>query len=676
MAGIFESQTIGGSSLKGESFIQQPTVYDPSQALTDIGNSLVLSHGKRVVEQAKQDVTELESGFLNSTAQNREDEATLDQLRKIDPSQTMVYQEAAKQIKDIQSTINQRGVNPANALSKRDAIISRAMARAPLFKQQLRSLTTDSSFEFQSEAEQMIKETNAVRDEMVSLDLDPDIPTDIREYQEYKAAERNATYFTNRTKVNSAQAAASIRPAIDKYLKSSIGILEKAMVKGGADFNNLSTQDRSAIITELQQFTNGNEINLAYKLLQRVGINPIYVEQDVIDNAAKMIKGRAEYLIKAYNGSIPKELAEYEVDFSKNEVLLNLKDSNSGTFAYVALLPYIKDSIAGTGIEETGANDIKKYLTFHGLGNMDMTTLSGMKSSGISNPRQTQNLYADGLSKSMDAWMQLDPEMVDSDIFEGQMKNIIKDINYMTSKPDEFTPKMFDIHIAKLNNSAYMKEFENLSPILAKEYSDGVRNSIVSYVRQKMAKDINDQLNKERGLFKTRELVTPVINPVTGNIRFQPNSSRSERFSQLAEQASKDLNKMYGTRFDSIQLAGKNYGKLPTAESEGHFMKLMFNDMFQEVGDPIRTVTEDVDETNRRANIKAARSQGLKVEDNATSDEILTMIQEVRKEEQFNKELERIQKQRTPFSSQYKESTDVFADAIQQALNLNRVVQN
>lgn len=670
MAGIFESQVMPGSSLKGESFAYTPAVADISQQLETVGRAGVQAYQGSIVKKAQKEVEEHEAGFLESTAANRQDEADLDELRNIDPAQTAVYQDAVKQIKKYESAINQRGVNPAQALSKRDAIISKAASRAPLFAQELRNLTTNRTVEFESEADQLIKETNAVRDDIVELfgtPNAPDVPSMRQQYFEYKAAERNAKYITSRTTINSAEAAAKIGPVVDNYLKQSMAVIDQAMVNGIPDMTKISDEERRQAVTFLQQFKNGNELNIARNLLYSLGIDPKYINQDTIKNAGMMLSGRAEAYEKAMNGSIPKQMAEYDVEFAKSDVLLNLKASNPGTFAYVSLLPYIKDSIAGTGIVETGGNDIKKYLTFQGLGQMDMKGLTGMKQSGIQNPRQTQNLYSDALDKSLDSWKELDPQLLDRSTFDPFMSNVIKDINYMTTNPDEFTPKMFEPHIKKINDQVYMDWFNKLNPVQSKEYSDAVRNSVVSYARQKMAKDINKELGKELGSYEKRELVSPIINPTTGTIRFVPNTKgKNQRFAEMADTTASELNRLYGQHFDLIQLTGRNYGKLPSGEVEAHFMKLLFSDVFQEVGDPLRLKAEDYNETVRRENLRNLRRTGIALPDDATEEQMSAASLARREKERYDAEFSRLEKERNPFSSQYK--TDIFDSAIQEAI--------
>lgn len=647
MPGIFESRDLKGSSLQGESFT---TNVDPSKAIGTLVNAGLGIYGEHVVDKAKQEIGQVEQDFLNSSSQNRKDEATIDELRKIDSTQGAIYDQANKEIKKLQDSINLRGVNPAEAQSRIEAAKTKYAAKAPMFAREIKNISTDTTVQFKEETKQLIKETNAVRNEMVSLGLNPDIPSNLQQYQEYKASERNAKYVTNRTVIDSSESAAKVQPIIEGYLKNYMGVLDNALNKGLENLDELSLSDRTQLVKQYQFLTNGNEESLARQALSAVGIDMRYVNKDVIASATNMIKGRAEAAIKALNGQIPKEMADYDIELAKNNVLQEVRKVNPGTFAYITLLPYVKGSIAETAIGETGGNDLKTYLTYKGLGNLNFSTLSGMKTIGVKDPKSTQDLYADALDKSMESWRKLNPDVLDKNTFDGYMGDIIKDINHMMVAPQEYTPKMFDMHISRINDPVYMEWFKKLSPVQAKRYKDAVLNATVSYARNKMSDDINNELNKTVGPFQVRRLVSPNFDTSTGTIRFVPNTKGdNEAFYQTASREADRLNKMYASRIDSIGLTAKNYDGLKDVNQEKQFMALLFNDVFRTAGKVLTTKPEDILETNRKIFLQDARAEGLDLPDNATIDEIIKATNDVAKKEKFKYEYDKLRKQTDPF---------------------------
>ena len=634
--GTFESQFLQGSSLKGESFTSQKAYADPSDLIQGLAQSGMMLYGEHVKSKAEKEVTEAQTSFLEGSAANREDEAKIDELRKVSPEQGNVYDQAIKDIKKLQEAINARGVNPTAAQAKIDSIVAKAAAKAPFYARQIKSVAGGRAFEFNAEAEQMIKEVNDRRNKANELGFNYDIPSERRQFENHLAAERNAKFVTNMTTIETAEAYAEVAPEVEKYLQSSVGVIEHAIRTTGLD--DLSTEEKIQYSTELQLLTNGGEMSIVESIIRNSNVDPRFVSSEFKNSMGAIIRGRAESALKAMNGEIPKNIAANEVDLGHSKVMLHLRDHQPDLFVYTALSQYVKDTPAGTAMANVVSNDFLKMLEYIRENGVSETSMSKLRLRGFSEPKAVQRAFADATDSAMTDWMKgTDPKTLDVEAFSGSMKEHVKTINHITRNPDDYTPYVFNKQLERMNNQEFMNWFKNLDSVTAKDYSEAVANMMVQYARTKMSKDINKQLGKEFSGYPTRDLVTPVIDEGTGSITFEPNvdTQRGESFNSIARQRAEQMNNLYLPSMNLIRVTGSNYGDLRDSKETTYFMRAMFTDVFEENQMPLRLEAKNLEDIRRNAMVDTLGISPKEAEEMTTS-KLVSMVEDKFQEDAFN----------------------------------------
>lgn len=634
--GTFESQFLQGSSLRGESFTSQKAYADPSDLIQGVAQAGMTIYGEHVKNKTEKEVTEAQTDFLEGSAANREDEAKIDELRQVSPEQGAIYDQAAKDIKKLQDAINARGINPAAAQTRIDNIVAKAVAKAPFYASQIKGISGGKAAEFDAETEQMIKEVNDRRNKANDLGFNYDIPSERRQFETHLAAERNAKFVTNMTTIESAEAYADVAPEVEKYIQSSVGVIEHSIRTTG--LNDMSTEEKIQYSTELQMLTNGGEMSIVEAIIRNSNVDPRFVNSEFKNSMGAMIKGRAESALKAMNGEIPKNIAANEVDLGHSKVMLHLRDNQPDLFVYTALSQYVKDTPAGTAMANVVSNDFLDMLRYTRENGVSETSMSKLKLRGFSEPKAVQRVFADATDAAMTDWMKdTDPKTLDVEAFSGSMKEHIKTINHITRNPNEYTPYVFNKQMERMNNKEFMNWFRNLDAATAETYSEGVANMMVQYARTKMSKDINNQLGKEFSGYPTRDLVTPVINEGNGAITFAPNidTQRGESFNSVARQRAKQMNDLYASSIDLIRITGTNYGDLREPKEKTHFMRSMFTDVFAENQLPIRLEAKNLEDLRRNAMVETLGISSKEASEMSTN-KLAGMVEDKFQEDAFN----------------------------------------
>ena len=594
--GIFDPQIMQGSSLKGESFVQQPVAFDPSAGLQQLGEAIdvgVQTHrfGKatEAVEAEKQD-------FLSDISALRSAEAEKAELMKISPVEGAVYQDAQDKIKSLQQAIAARQINPANAISRIESIQREALNRAPMFSQQIRGLTGSGSSEFESVAEQYIKEENFRRDEMVKLNLNPDNPEHRISYSNFVAAKTQSEFLGNMKTIDSRDAVRVFNQQADSF----INLMDKGMLsmlsEQPGNASNLPPEMRTEISIYAQTMMNGNEYNILNEMFRQSGFDPSNVDNTTIERLARRIRGKGEALFKIANGEIPKEVAANQLSYLTDQEVLNVAENYPSTFSAMALMTYVPpEALGNTGFANNLGNNLV-HLLRSGLENdQEAMKQSALSQKGDDNPAKTQNTWADNLKRGRNAWKGIDnPKLED---ISAQTQLIMTTAEAIGLNPKEFTAKSFDEMVATINDEKFMDLWTKADDESAGRFASVMRDTAQKFIRDNMAVDMKNNLDKSidgtpnffskvedvvQGLTggdklkgaRLRDVVQANINPLDGSISF---STNLPQYRKQVEQ----LNKMYAERSRKTLIALHKLGGIKDQRdklrlSVGLFAKPLF----------------------------------------------------------------------------------------------------
>ena len=594
--GIFDPQIIQGSSLKGESFVQQPVAFDPSAGLQQLGEAIdvgVQTHrfGKatEAVEAEKQD-------FLSDISALRSAETEKAELMKISPVEGAVYQDAQDKIKSLQQAIAARQINPANAISRIESIQREALNRAPMFSQQIRGLTGSGNSEFESVAGQYIKEENFRRDEMVKLNLNPDNPEHRISYSNFVAAKTQSEFLGNMKTIDSRDAVRVFNQQADSF----INLMDKGMLsmlsEQPGNASNLPPEMRTEISIHAQTMMNGNEYNILNEMFRQSGFDPSNVDNTTIERLARRIRGKGEALFKIANGEIPKEVAANQLSYLTDQEVLNVAENYPSTFSAMALMTYVPpEALGNTGFANNLGNNLV-HLLRSGLENdQEAMKQSALSQKGDDNPAKTQNTWADNLKRGRNAWKGIDnPKLED---ISAQTQLIMTTAEAIGLNPKEFTAKSFDEMVATINDEKFMDLWTKADDESAGRFASVMRDTAQKFIRDNMAVDMKNNLDKSidgtpnffskvedvvQGLTggdklkgaRLRDVVQANINPLDGSISF---STNLPQYRKQVEQ----LNKMYAERSRKTLIALHKLGGIKDQRdklrlSVGLFAKPLF----------------------------------------------------------------------------------------------------
>ena len=594
--GIFDPQIMQGSSLKGESFVQQPVAFDPSAGLQQLGEAIdvgVQTHrfGKatEAVEAEKQD-------FLSDISALRSAETEKAELMKISPVEGAVYQDAQDKIKSLQQAIAARQINPANAISRIESIQREALNRAPMFSQQIRGLTGSGNSEFESVAGQYIKEENFRRDEMVKLNLNPDNPEHRISYSNFVAAKTQSEFLGNMKTIDSRDAVRVFNQQADSF----INLMDKGMLsmlsEQPGNASNLPPEMRTEISIYAQTMMNGNEYNILNEMFRQSGFDPSNVDNTTIERLARRIRGKGEALFKIANGEIPKEVAANQLSYLTDQEVLNVAENYPSTFSAMALMTYVPpEALGNTGFANNLGNNLV-HLLRSGLENdQEAMKQSALSQKGDDNPAKTQNTWADNLKRGRNAWKGIDnPKLED---ISAQTQLIMTTAEAIGLNPKEFTAKSFDEMVATINDEKFMDLWTKADDESAGRFASVMRDTAQKFIRDNMAVDMKNNLDKSidgtpnffskvedvvQGLTggdklkgaRLRDVVQANINPLDGSISF---STNLPQYRKQVEQ----LNKMYAERSRKTLIALHKLGGIKDQRdklrlSVGLFAKPLF----------------------------------------------------------------------------------------------------
>jgi hypothetical protein len=585
MAGIFESQIMQGSSLRGESFTHGKATADPSQLIGAVGQAAEFVHDKTMFDKAKKEAAAGEEQYLYDQALNVSDNAEIERLKSIDPSQGAVYERATKQIKLYEDLIASRGVNPAEALSRREATLTKYIARAPLFATQIRNLTTANTTSFMEEASQRIKETKDLRDDVRKWNLNPDSPSDMIQYNMMKEAERMVFISSNTEKLTSEQASRLILPNIKNYVQQVMGVSTAAIVNNVGEISNLTEEQKFNSIAALDALDAKAE-SIVNDIIIKFEFNPGEVSKEDKEQMISIIKSEAALNRDLLNGKVQREIVENTEATAEAKLFQEIRHTHPAQWMGMKIVAKLPDSVATLFVDDRLGQDFKKIFMNTRGGDKDMFSKDKLSSWGISNITNVQRQVAKNMENAYKQQSNLSdpqPEQIKSwmDFVNTQVKEY-------TDNPESYVPENFDSMINMLNNLDAISMYQTYAPDKVDQFKEQTLSMIKSYTENKIEPALMVQLEKKIGFWQVRETVTPVVSDF-GEIYFVPNTKKDMvLFNKKAEEQAEDLNNKYRARLSAIRRTGGPLFGLKDREQLREYNIRVFKETFDKVGLPLK----------------------------------------------------------------------------------------
>ena len=612
MAGIFESVDLPG--------VAAPTVgiastgggaTDYSGTVRAAGELGLRVRGKLAVEGAAEDIAATKQNFLNDLDANRKDIAEIDALTQENPIEGAAFKQASQRIKTLQQAIESRQINPSVALTRIEAAKREALMKAPMFVNEINSLTSGKGGRFNHEADMLMKRAEIRNEAMTKMGLSPDIPSNVDTYNQITAAATVNQFQENQAAITSRGAAVKLGQNVTSGIQLGVAQADNLISQYGS-MEQIPSDVRTEFLTNLQSMTNGGELAVVEKLLQQT-MSPeeaAMVDDKTRARYAAIIRSHADIKIKQFDGSIPNTVSTNDRAFYENKVLNNIALSNPALHAYIVVQSKIPgNSLGGSTVQKAAGIEFSEYTLALGLGtNIDGITKTGLegKDDGGLTPREIQEGAAANMG-SFREWMKT-AQNPDPAVASAHFSSINNQARFIAQQPKEFTPKIFDELISSVNDDKFMQVFSQLDPSMQQEFTENMRTAAQVYARENMAVDMSKQLDKEvwvdfaakgrksGGYATVRDLVTPLV---TGNgvIQFVPVKELTTPNDLMrANQHAERLNKMYSSKSLAVVNAAQKLGGLSDDLRREYTIRNFSDAMGNVAKEPLREKAQEADE--------------------------------------------------------------------------------
>lgn len=605
--GIFEPQFVSGSSLRGESFIRQPVEAISGKAIQDLAEGASMTYQAVKIGQAEKEVNELENQFLDSVGEARKETNQIQELNDIrnsNPVESKIYEEATRQMKVLDDSIASRRINPSVALAEREKIRRRVLNHAPAFASRIRSLSGDQGAVFDTETQQMIKETNAIRDAVVDAGLNPDNVRHVEMIRHMAATNAEAKYLDSKASVGDYKS----QEIVGKIIRGQVAIQEAVIhesVRALGGIENMTVTQKSELVENLQNYQNGNEQNVVRRLIDaNPNVSWANLSDETKEGLYAQVRGSALALQKQLEGGIPKGISENELTTSQNEVFLQVKRDNPDLFFYYTALAKVpSDSVAGKYLGEKLALDMSKYLAGKATGTSGQS-VQEMASQGITDPVSVKKHYAQNLEES-GRYIANNPDKIDPAYAINHVNWLTEEASAYTAAPQDYLPQEFDAIVNHINLEGFEQVIKNLDQSSYEGFLEQTAGMLSTYSTEVIIPDMNQELNRsvstqtlgKKTVFGGRkatvkDLVSIMPSQNGGTITFVPNEGITNRTDMLkAEREAKKLNDRYKTRIRNVVRASQKVAGLPD-EAKRALVQSYLQDSLEGISEPLRATPD------------------------------------------------------------------------------------
>ncbi len=609
MVGIFDPQTIQGSSLRSETFVRQPSEKVSSRALGQLAETATRAYGAVQVDKAADRVGQIQDTFLSELSAQREDKATVDQLQNEqaklqteDPSQRAAFDNYQSKLNTLNAAIDSRRISPTEALSRIEVEKRKALSQAPMFSREISSLTGSSGTTFDAETSQLIKERNIVREGILNAGGDPDRPNAALIWKRGQALDFQATMLANEGKLEGVQAQRVLQDSIANSISFQEDVILGEVEKAGG-FSQLTASMSTDLRRTIQPFLGDNAINVVERIIaSNPNIDSSLVSPEIKDRMALRISSSATVLDQQLSGEIPQGTYENLISVERSNAELKMAKDAPDLYHLVANMRGIaKDTLAGTGVSEVLADGFQAYAEANGLGDLNGMTKESLENKGITDPIEVQRQMGkrlDQIIEEISSNEALSPTYV-----KASHDVIINNAKAINLNPQEFNPAIYDSVLKAASNKRYVEQMQALDPVSQKEFRTQVGTMIRSYTTEAIIPDIAVQMTKDIVLpsfarsgisVKLRDVISPSVDPVTGVLKFLPKKGlKTVEEEQKVLREAQRLTRMYSTRSALSLQAMENLGGLDSKQA-AQFSTVIYGDALQGIGLPAVSETGDI----------------------------------------------------------------------------------
>ncbi len=601
MVGIFDPQTIQGSSLRNETFVRQPSEKVSSRALGQLAETATRAYGAHQVNKASERIGQIQDEFLSELSQQRADKEEVEQiqseqsmLQAEDPTQRAAFDTYQAKLNTLNAAIDSRRISPTEALSRIEVEKRKALSQAPMFSREISSLTGSSGTTFDAETSQLIKERNIVREGILNAGGDPDRPSAALIWKRGQSLDFQATMLANEGKLEGVQAQRVLQDSIANSIAFQEDVILGQVEEAGG-FDQLTASMSTDLRRTIQPFLGDNAINVVERIIaSNPNIDSSLVAPEIKDRMALRISSSATVLDQQLSGQLPQATYENLISVERSNAELKMAKTAPGLYHLVANMRGIaKDTLAGTAVSETLAQGFQEYAEASGLGDLNGMGKSALSDQGIENPVEVQRQMGERLDKIVEEIST--NEDFSPDYVRASHDVILNNAKAINLNPQDFNPAIYDSVLKAAGNKKYIDQMNSLDPVSQKEFRTQVGTMIRSYTTETIVPDIAVQMTRDIVLpsfaragvsVKLREVIAPSIDPVTGIIKFLPKKGlKTVEEEQKVLKEAQRLTRMYSTRSALSLQAMETLGGLDTKQA-AQFSTVIYGDALQGLGLP------------------------------------------------------------------------------------------
>lgn len=604
---LFDPQMLQGSSMSGESFIKRHATPNIAQDLFNLGKGVANIYGEHVIQEGAKKVEDVKKTFLDDLAeveQLKQERGGLEEqqeeLKLAGKAEEAVYTQGKKRIETINQMLESKRLDPFSAQTRVASEIKKMINKAPFLARRIQSefIEGGRGSQFDTATQTLIDIKNKEMQEVAKTGLDPTDPTQVDLHRAVKRSELEASMLTSQEKIHGVKGG---RIAFD-YIADNMNVINQQLSNtisvAGGDIDAVSPETREGMVSQAQLFVSNPELIVKNMLTGLEGVSYTQLPQAERTRMVAMVRGMGETIQKTIDGSIPKAVSENLLVAKQNNILNELSVRNPSLFRALTFLQKMPPSIADTALAETVGAGLLKMSENMGLKDYARNGVSDLKVSGIDNPKQVQDSFARN-SEDLRREIEIKGDKLDPDFIKNTLENDIGIMAAMNTEPSEYSPKMFDEFINKINSTDYNKVLSKTSPADYEVFRRNGARFVQTYARERLAPSIVQELSKKVFTdFKENSRVYDIVSATVdeGVLTFIPNTGFSTEADHVrAKMFADQLNSKYESRSANIAKAAETLG-VTGEEGVQQFSVTILEEPLSMIGEPLRTVSEEIQE--------------------------------------------------------------------------------
>jgi hypothetical protein len=500
MAGIFAANTLTGGASGADNFTTSGAGHVDYSASLKLGAEIVdRTVQKNVVEDAAVEVEQVQNDFLRDRSQQVEAKADAEftELEEANPKDAKVVSDLKRQLAKMDNSITTTGVSASRAQARRDAAISQAAARAPLFAKEIRAFGGSRGAAFDAETDQLIKERNDFRDGMVKSGYDPDSVTAIAEYNRLQIE----TSRMEQAKVNDFNDKRDGVNVISKVMLTTAAPFEneinQVLASAGGDIKAIPSDTKLQLITKLQSIQ-ANVGNTVRKMIIDADYKMSAFSQEDIRGLEAIYTNSVDARIAQLQGTVQATAGNNSITMLENDYVLDLYKASPEVAQIAALANYFDPtSPLGGSIGAKAQRTVSKYLEITNLPQFSEDILvSQFKQQNSKDLTKTMNATAAGLANIRKSWNTIsgtpDPATL---LAHGTTLNSFA--RTLAVDPRSFTQSMVSELMTSYNSPGFRQHFDSMPDDVAMVYASNLRDGLAAFADQRIVPSIQKDVESD-----------------------------------------------------------------------------------------------------------------------------------------------------------------------------------